>query len=316
MKKLVRFIVRSSVGLFVGHHELKVGKGSLTVFVYHDISSSPAEFSRRYRLNVPPKLFERQLSFLKKNFCLVGPDQILKGDLPERSAMITFDDGFRSVFREALPLLENRQVPVVAFLNMHAVRGGLLWAALVTWLCARDDFRVYCRMKGVVGIKERPLFLQCRRALVEEFLDRQDRGVVEAQVREFMGEFASEDDLRSADGREILYGSHLFDHENPALMDDDGFEASYRKNEEALADYKSYRSMVSLPFGQPGSCFDKRHIALLSKLGAKKVFSSAGGINQDHSSFLLDRLEFTSEERTEPLMRLALSKAIKRRWAL
>ena len=305
MKQLIRQVAGSLFGLVQG----AALKGTLSVFVYHDVSDSPGEFSRRYHLNVLPEVFARQMDLVKKDFDVIGPDELLKGDLPQRAAMVTFDDGFKGAVQAAASILQAKNIPAMVFLNMAAVHGGVLWAALVTFLCGREDFCAYCSAQGVIESKGAPLFLKCSRALVEDFLNCHGRDAIIQKALEYQGPFAVKDDLRRLDGKGMFFGNHLFDHEVPLLMPDEDFIAAYRRNVEALKIYRNYREMLSFPFGQPGTCFDRHHIDLAMKLGARKVFFSSGGLNVDRQGVLLNRFELKLQDNSLWMFRGSLCRA-------
>ena len=78
----------------------------LTIFCYHDVSNNPSEFSHNHDLNVPPSIFEYQIDYINKKFNVISPDDLMAGKIPAHAALITFDDGFRSYFSTAVPILE------------------------------------------------------------------------------------------------------------------------------------------------------------------------------------------------------------------
>lgn len=111
MKKLLR------IALYVFFPKLKKGA---SVLMYHSVDTNKAFF------NVLPKDFEKQMKYLQKNGLRVIPlselFQIFRdgGDMSS-CVSITFDDGYESVIREAMPILKKY--------GMHAsifVSSGLL----------------------------------------------------------------------------------------------------------------------------------------------------------------------------------------------
>ncbi|WP_075184930.1 polysaccharide deacetylase family protein [Teredinibacter haidensis] len=94
----------------------------LVVLQYHHISTlSPAATS------ISPALFESHLRFLEEQGFTVLPIERLssmqqktgKGwsNLPDKSIIITFDDGYRSIYQHAWPLLKRRGWPFTVFIN-------------------------------------------------------------------------------------------------------------------------------------------------------------------------------------------------------
>lgn len=263
--------------------------------MYHDISDEPSEFSESHGLNVPPTLFEYQIRFIKNQFNVISPDDLLESRIPPKAALITFDDGLRSFFTNAIPILEKHQVPCIIFLNLGPIKGEVFWAGLITYLCEkRPDFVQYLNNQISPNSPNRPLFLSCSKEIVNSYLEQVGDNFGE-QVSEFVGPFAKEEDMEEASQKDsIFYGNHLFNHYVLLLMSDDELMESFAKNIDELKKYPNYRNMFSLPFGQPGSCFSERQVDLLFKNGAKKIFRSSATINYDTTASYLDRIALTS----------------------
>jgi peptidoglycan/xylan/chitin deacetylase (PgdA/CDA1 family)/GT2 family glycosyltransferase len=98
----------------------------LRVLVYHaiaDLSRSPVLAP----YGVSPDVFRRQLdTLLHAGFQFVDADEFVRflyghGGLPRRALLLTFDDCYEDLLDIALPILEERRIPAVAF----AVTGRL-----------------------------------------------------------------------------------------------------------------------------------------------------------------------------------------------
>lgn len=294
-RKVLKPLVMSAAGLLfkiTDNHSLE---RYLTVFVYHDVTNYPSEFSRQFSLNVSPAVFEYQINFIKSKFNIISPDDLLSQSIPPKAALITFDDGFRSYFKSAVPILEKYKVPSILFLNMEPVKGGIFWSGLITYLCDRDgDFKKYAEESLQAKVNNVPLFLTCSRKIVDSYI-RETGKSFEKEVSVFVGEFATEEDLHNASGSPfIFYGNHLFNHYVPLLLSDGEFLESYSKNAIELKGLPNYRNVFSFPFGQPGTCYSEEQVKLLLANGVKKVFSSSGFINPDILSPYLDRISLTS----------------------
>ncbi len=268
---------------------------ALTIFVYHDVTDEPSEFSRTYELNVPVTLFDRQLTFINNAFNVISPVDLLESRIPQRAALITFDDGFHSFFENAIPILESHRIPSIIFLNMAAIKGEMFWSGLITYLCGkRHDFVRYLERHIAPNCRKSPLYLSCSAELVNSYL-RKTGEDLSRQVSTFVGEFEREEGLKQTATKDLIYyGNHLFNHYVPSLMSDEEFMESYDRNLKELGKYPNYIDMFSFPFGQPGSCFSQRHVDLLLDNGVKKVFRSSGTINYDPAASYLDRIALTS----------------------
>ncbi|MDO8505874.1 MAG: polysaccharide deacetylase family protein [bacterium] len=287
----LKSILRSPLGNFFGYVGRPFLKNSLAIFLYHDVSDTPSEFSRMYDLNVPPRVFRFQMQFIKKYFNIVSPDDILRGHIPPRAALVTFDDGLRGYFQNAVPILSEYKIPSIIFLNMEPIQGGVFWSGLITYLCSkRPDFVTLLKRKSAYTLGKKPLYLYCAKSLVKEYLERQAE-TFKAEVEAFIGEFAREDDLcKVARNPLIFFGNHLFNHEVPMLMSDEALVDSFSKNTFALKQYSCYRDWFSFPFGQPTTCFTDKQVVLIRQHGAQKICSAYPLVNFDAQSSYLHRI--------------------------
>ena len=89
---------------------------SFPVLTFHAIDD------RRSVISFPPRVFEHGLALLQdrgyRTLSLVElADCIRRGaSLPKRSFVITFDDGYRSVYQQAFPVLQKYGMTATVFL--------------------------------------------------------------------------------------------------------------------------------------------------------------------------------------------------------
>jgi biofilm PGA synthesis lipoprotein PgaB len=89
----------------------------LTVLSYHEISNNTDSLVPQY--SVTPTNFVRQLDWLRNNdYHFVSLDDVLadqtgKRPLPDKAVLITFDDGYHSVYVHAFPILKMFHIPAV-----------------------------------------------------------------------------------------------------------------------------------------------------------------------------------------------------------
>ena len=76
---------------------------------------------------IPGALFDRQMKYLKDNgYSVITPEQLLaflefREPLPKKSVMITIDDGYRSVYNVAYPILKKYGFPATFFVYTNYV---------------------------------------------------------------------------------------------------------------------------------------------------------------------------------------------------
>lgn len=94
--------------------------------MYHSFDGNPLLPG----INTNPKLFKEQLNLLKENgWTTITTDQLVKfqqGDfnLPEKSFMITIDDGYKSVYDNAFPILKELDMNAILFVITSHIESG------------------------------------------------------------------------------------------------------------------------------------------------------------------------------------------------
>jgi len=260
------------------------------------VTENPSDFSKAHQLNVRPALFETQLDFITKHFTIISPGELTTNDYPTPAALITFDDGLRSYFHTAVPILQKRNIPSIIFLNMEPVEGKLFWSGLVTYLSEFDkEFQEY--IHSVVEVKDNePLFLQCSRRTVDEYLQNHpQKEILIGKARKYYGGFATyEDIMKGAMNPLVYFGNHLYNHYNVLMMTDFELQETFFLNKEKLSDFPNTLPFFSYTFG----CFESQHTEKIFRMGAKAVFGSNGGINTKKGKQFYDRIGITERIKT------------------
>jgi peptidoglycan/xylan/chitin deacetylase (PgdA/CDA1 family) len=112
---------------------LPVAAGAdVTIFIYHRFGDN-----RYPSTNVETERFREQMAYLQANDYKVIPLAELvtalreKKPLPQRAAVITIDDGYRTVYSEAWPVLRSFGFPFTVFLCTRATEEG--WGDHLSW---------------------------------------------------------------------------------------------------------------------------------------------------------------------------------------
>jgi peptidoglycan/xylan/chitin deacetylase (PgdA/CDA1 family) len=118
-------------GLFSAAGALFGGR-RLTVLAYHRIADCQQDGFDTFRRNVSaiPEEFARQMDYVAERFHPVSLEQVeaaLHGGprLPRRPLLVTFDDGYRDNLEAALPVLQDRGIPMAVFLATGFIGDGL-----------------------------------------------------------------------------------------------------------------------------------------------------------------------------------------------
>ena len=118
--------IRNRIGVYADGYQ------AVPVLCYHRFGA------RASKLTVTPAAFAAQMQFLAKNGYHVLPmariEEFLAGHapLPRKSVVITIDDGYRSTFDIAYPILKQHGFPATVFLYSDFVGAGdaMTWAQM------------------------------------------------------------------------------------------------------------------------------------------------------------------------------------------
>lgn len=98
-----------------------------TILAYHEICSLSNEISRLHPYNVTPSAFKEQMVFLWENgYSVMSLEDLIsclriEKDLPHKSVVITFDDGYKSAHTNAFPILKKYGFPATIFLATNYI---------------------------------------------------------------------------------------------------------------------------------------------------------------------------------------------------
>jgi peptidoglycan/xylan/chitin deacetylase (PgdA/CDA1 family) len=107
----------------------------IVIVTYHGFSATPERSGVRnfHGKHVAAGVLRRQLEYLKRHHSLLSLTDLLAAlagqrDLPPRPAMVTVDDGYRSTYTIAFPLLRELAIPAAVFVTTDFVGGRrTLW---------------------------------------------------------------------------------------------------------------------------------------------------------------------------------------------
>lgn len=184
LKALKRSLLRTArvVGLESAVRNSDWRRQRLVILCYHSISlRDEHEWNRP--LYMPPAEFEARLERLKRGQWNVLPlDEAVRrlyaGELPERSVVITFDDGTYDVYARALPCLQAYGFPATVYLTTYYSDLNLPVfppaVSYILWKRRTEELR----LKQVTGRDETLRLLdaaQRERALITLLNDAADR---------------------------------------------------------------------------------------------------------------------------------------------
>ncbi len=294
MNNFLHSTLQSFVGMAAGMsqkvHHLK--NSGISVFVFHDVSNNISPFAGRHALTVSPNIFQQQVTWITQNFNIIHPDALLGGNIEKGSALLTFDDGWEGTFQQALPILEQMNLPAVVFLNLQPIHNGsYLASAMADYLGNFEPS--FIKFSNEVKMTA-PYHLSLTPEAYDAFVNKNGKSHEKKQQTD-QGKMAEISDLVHWDGHPLFrYANHLYNHWNVAALSDHELVKQYQKNDDLLKNYKSKIPFFAYPNGQAGTCYSPENSIKIYGLGAQRLFSANGYINPSIEDAILSRIALTA----------------------
>lgn len=108
---------------------------SVPILMYHYIRDyNDPEDKIGVNLSVSPQKFEQQIKYLKENnYTPISFSDLISKKFPDKSAVITFDDGYEDAFINAYPILKKYEMTGVFYIIVNKVGqpGYLSWDQII-----------------------------------------------------------------------------------------------------------------------------------------------------------------------------------------
>ncbi|MFE5793214.1 polysaccharide deacetylase family protein [Streptomyces sp. NPDC056503] len=235
---------------------LRRAAGRLAVLGYHGVEDHTT--------------FEAHLDLLRRSFVPVSLEQVEEAahggrPLPDHSVLVTFDDGDRSVYTHALPLLAARGIPAVCF-----VIPGLVGASAPFWW---DEAEHLVRYGGTTHRipPTRPELTPHTLKLLSE----RDRQLALAELRATATvpsprpRQLTAPELRALEEGGVVIGNHTLTHPCLDRCDDD------QVRREVLGAHERLTELIGRPpssFAYPNGNVDERAHRFLAQAGYRSGF--------------------------------------------
>ena len=122
MKPRIGFFLERSISIVVSQLAKTFAKPGATILVYHDVVSGATKEDIEND-SVSLDEFVRQMRFLRENsFKIIALQELIclirtRKKIPRKSVVVTFDDGYRSSYTNAYPILQKYNIPATVFIT-------------------------------------------------------------------------------------------------------------------------------------------------------------------------------------------------------
>jgi len=275
-------------------HFSRATTGKYLILCYHRIGTGGIP----YYSELDAQEFEKQMRFLSAHYRILPLGQLLNEMADpggkRQGVALTFDDGYRGLYSEALPILTKYKIPATVYLTAGAIESGdPAWydKIFLTML-------VYPKVTLEIQLDEPRRFLlntsQARIAAAVEIVSKLRR-VPDADRRARCIELESQVAL-PADGladrmlnwtqvREmqrngIEFGAHTMTHPAMSRLDPRDAERELRESKQLIEErLQTPVCDFAYPFGQPWDCSAEVE-QLIARSGFRSAVTTSWGINR------------------------------------
>ncbi len=299
-------------------------RARLSILIYHRVLPRPDPL---FPNELDAVRFEAQMRLLACAFRFLPLSEAVsalrKGNLPARSACITFDDGYADNAEIALPILRRLGIPATFFVATGFLNGGRMWNDTVIEAIraapgtALDLESIGLGMHDLSGVAQRQAAIPALLGKLK-YLPMEERLTMVDQVRNAAGGMLpqhlmmTDAQVRELHAAGMEIGGHTVHHPILARLD----EAQAR---DEIADGRAtlesiIRAPVTLfayPNGKPDQDYQAAHVRIARKLQFTAAVSTAwGAAGSATDPYQLPR--FTPWDRTRLRFLLRMAQNLRR----
>ena len=256
------------------------------VLMYHACEEYENDFIRGLSINTTPAHFVAQIEFLKKYYQIVPLELLGSDDQPDCAVVITFDDGFRSVFEHALPVLRSYNLPATCYLvTDQVVNPSAIWINELNWFLHRYPKitkELVARRLGIRKSLSRSLFF---REIVARYNSEKIVAILTelrsllAPIRGSLGPtdrmFVSRREIDEMARDVFTFGNHTGSHAVLSNLSDEDCREEIHRARTVLSCFPGVIQSLAYPFGQ----FDERVHRIARELGYTTLMEVEGDNN-------------------------------------
>lgn len=284
---------------------------TLSILIYHRVLARPDPL---FPGEVDAVLFERQLRLLK---CFYTPlslsdavQRLQNGNLPQRAACITFDDGYADNAQVALPLLRRHGMHATFFIATGYLDGGQMWNDTVIDAVRQAVGPVLDLRKHELGTFPVASLAQRQAAIATllgqlKYLPFARRQQLAMRIRGQAGVLAgppamlSTAQLRQLHAAGMEVGAHTDSHPILSTLPDHAARQNIADGKRQLESLiQAPVTLFAYPNGKAGRDYGAPHVAMVKSLGFKAAVATDWGVARPGAELdLLQLPRFTPWDR-------------------
>ncbi len=264
--------------------------GRLSILIFHRVLATPDAL-----LAGEPDVrrFHDVIGWVSRWFNVLPLDlavaHLARATLPQRAAVITFDDGYADNAVHALPVLQHHGVCATFFVATDFLDGGRMWNdTLIEAVrhCRRNTLDLHALGLGLHALDS----VAQRRTAIDTLLERikylepAQRLQTVTLVAELAGNRLSDtlmmrsDQVRALRDAGMQIGAHTASHPILQKLTDAQAQEEITRSKDALESLlQEPVTLFAYPNGKPGVDYSARHVAMVRAAGFAAAVSTAPG---------------------------------------
>jgi peptidoglycan/xylan/chitin deacetylase (PgdA/CDA1 family) len=288
----------------------RVATGKYVILCYHRIGTGGIP----YYSELDAKEFDKQMRFLRARYRILPLEQLLS-EMADPSARtqgvaLTFDDGYRGLYTEALPILTKHKIPATVFLTAGAIESGdPAWydkIFLTILVYPKDTLEIHLGAPRRFSLQSGQDRLSAAVEIVSKLrrvpdAERRARCVeLEKQVAlpadGLTDRMLNWNQIREMQRSGIEFGAHTMTHPAMSRLELPVAERELRESKQLIEErLQTPVRDFAYPFGQPWDCSPEVE-RLIVRCGFRSAVTTSWGINRTGTNpFALRRPQIGQE---------------------
>jgi len=273
---------------------------SAAILMYHSVMPDPAAHSDSLGGIIHSESkFRAQMDLLASDYHPVSLDEVVdalnsRKDLPSRSVVVTFDDGYTDNSEVAMPVLNQLGIPAIFYVTVDCVEqrklpwpSHLRFAFRKTKLQAWSDSRGNSWSLNDSDSRERAYLASCDDCcqltgkLQEDFVRRAEQQLQAAAPGDLSSLMMSYDQIRSLARHGHIVGSHTMTHPNMAYIPEQDAKAELAESKQRLErELKATIKHFSYPCPAMTPHWNEKTVAQSRSVGYDSAVTTNGGVTR------------------------------------
>jgi peptidoglycan/xylan/chitin deacetylase (PgdA/CDA1 family) len=275
---------------------MRLNRRSPKVLLFHACEGAETDFTRGLHANTTPARLRAQLDYLTRHYQIVPLACLETDEVPDYAVVLTFDDGYRSVKENALPLLRERGLEATTYLVTDVVGNHrMVWVNQLNWLLRNYSAVARPLAARLLGLAETESVRQVIEAARKAYDPERLQGLLAAihaavgidveQMCRNCRLYLDWDDVEEMSRQGMTFGNHTATHPNLAQLTEEEERCELMRARQALETCDGAVNSLAYPFGN----FSAVSRELASELGFATIML-VGGANRPFDRHGIGRL--------------------------